>query len=305
MPKREKNIEARLLYESPADIFGHIDVQALKHLVRKSMQDCDEVQVSGRRGEHLLLSTPHMQLLVAYSATPFPLSHFRGVTRPAEEDTERREILRRLAGHRASLSVAVLDPSDRPRLPQWVKKRLVWEVADYLLACAPADLVLAPDQARLMTGDEAIEWLSHLSTDLPQFDPNASPERNARKEIFLSEPQLSPEVLRWLDQRDAPQEEEEDLWAALLHAFADEEPKPGDAKLSDTVAGRSALYTMSATIGLFALPLGAAALAFNALTGGSLRATAYAMAAAGIGTALEKLDPDATSALFPLIGGLF
>ncbi|MDF0600523.1 hypothetical protein P1J78_07260 [Psychromarinibacter sp. C21-152] len=300
---REKNdTEARLLYASADNVLAEVDAEALQHLVQKCVGPQGDVHIGGRTGDHLVLSGDTVQLVIAFTDVPFALSHFRGMTRPVEEEAQRRDVLRRLAHHRASLSVVALDRQGADRLPDWVKRRLVWEVVDYLLTCAPADLVVCPSRARLMTGEEAETWLSEMTTDMPDLDPAAGPVCNSRKDIFLSDPHLSPEVLAWLNQREAIAPQEEDLWASLVQAFVDQEPAPGDSRLCDTVPGRSALYTMSATVGLFALPLGAALLAFNALTGGSLRATAYGMAATGIGSALGAFESTSVASVVQMTG---
>ena len=59
--------------------------------------------------------------------------------------------------------------------------------------------------------------------------------------------------------------------------------------LSDTAAGRASIYALSATIMVFALPVGAGVLTYNALGKGSMRTTAHMMALTGIGTVLMAL----------------
>ena len=86
-----------------------------------------------------------------------------------------------------------------------------------------------------------------------------------------------------------------------LDAFLDRQDISRAHRLADTAVGRSSLYVMSATIMVFALPLGATALTYNALSGGSLRATAHMMALTGFGLALMAVGMPSPAAALDLI----
>ena len=284
---QKNKIEARLLYPHCGDLLSRVDIVALRALIRGL-----DVRVSGIGGEsgaYLLLRLPGARLVIAWSGAPLALNAFRGVTRPAESDAARRDVLRRLAGHRSCVTVLAFDHGPAP-MSRGLKQRLVWEVTDYLLTLETPDLVQCPGPDRLMTADEAEDWLLGLGDRMPGFSPGHSAESNARKEIFLTDPELSPQARDWLGKRGArAAPEDEDILGEALRAFLDHKTGPDARALRDTAAGRSALYVMSATIMLFALPLGASALTYNALGGGSVRMTAYAMAATGMGSMLDRL----------------
>lgn len=109
--------------------------------------------------------------------------------------------------------------------------------------------------------------------------PERAAQPTPRPAHLAVEPTLSRQMETWLDDRD-PGPTSEDL-AALRAFFAlDDSPEP--KRLAETASGRASLYIMSATIGVFALPVGAAMLTYNALSGGSFRATAHVMALTGM-----------------------
>jgi len=121
--------------------------------------------------------------------------------------------------------------------------------------------------------------------------PDRAPASTRRPQIFKSDPYLSPQIDAWFNpQPDLVIEAAADPHeVSLLRAFLAHEEGDHIRSLSDTSAGRASLYAMSATIMVFALPVGAGVLTYNALSGGSMRATAHMMALTGIGTALTAL----------------
>ncbi len=281
-------IEARLLYAASANQLARV-----KPLALRSVLEGLGLAVKAARaepGEYLILDTSAFRVLIAYCGAPFPLSEFHGVTRPPESDAQRRQILSRLANHRASISVAILESPEADDTPQGLKQRTIWEVLDYLLTVTEAELVLCPGLNRVMTAAEADTWLLRAADAAPEVPADAPPERNLRREIFQREPELSGEVREWLEARKAPEEEEqEDILGESLRKFLDHKYEKDARLLNHTAAGRSALYIMSATIMIFALPIGASALTYNALSGGSLRLTAHAMALTGLASAADAL----------------
>lgn len=282
---RKEQIEARLLYAKRGAILDTVEPAALRALLGQMQLQVEEVTV--RPGDFIHIATSRVRLMIAYTPAPFALTHFQGVTRPPESEQMRREILGRLATHEASLSVIALDRNGAESESREVKQRLIWEVVDYLLCMHPVDLVQCPGLDRLMTAEEAEEWLDHVGARAGDPEIGVGPARDARREIFLNDPVLSPEIRRWLDQDRARREEDDDLLGGALREFLDLQSAQDAKTITDTAAGRSAVYVMSATIALFALPVGAAMLSYNALSGGSLRASAYAMAGTGIASALE------------------
>ncbi|MAS53078.1 MAG: hypothetical protein CMJ44_00360 [Pimelobacter sp.] len=293
---RKIQSEARIMYKGQDNILARVDRVAIAALERRlgiTVEDMAETE-----DEQLVLTSPDLRAYITFSPRPFAISRFRGVTRPLENEEQRRKVLQRLASHQSLLSVMIVDRKGRAPAPAGLKMRLTWEIVDYVLSLAPAELVLCPGLDRLMTGEEAVEWLNGIGTRVPQFDLGGESERQSRKEIFLHDPELSAQASAWLRHEDEEPEEEEEIIGAALRSFLDDDPAPGRQHLCDTPAGRSALYVMSLTIGLFALPLGAAALSYNALSGGSVRMTAYAMAATGLGSALETAQLSQTVATF-------
>ncbi|WP_425050536.1 hypothetical protein [Psychromarinibacter sp. S121] len=293
---RKTHTEARIMYKGKENVLARVDHVALAALERRlgiTVEEMAEVEDS-----QLVMTAPDLRAYISFSPRPFALNRFRGVTRPPEDEAKRREVLRRLATHESILSVVIVDRKGREPAAAGLKMRLTWEIVDYILSLAPADLVLCPGLDRLMTGEEAVGWLNDIGDRVPQFNLGGDSERQWRKEIFLHDPELSAQASAWLRHEDEENEEEEEIIGAALRAFLDDDPAPGRHHLCDTPAGRSALYVMSLTIGLFALPLGAAALSYNALSGGSVRMTAYAMAATGLGSALETAQVSQTLATF-------
>lgn len=109
--------------------------------------------------------------------------------------------------------------------------------------------------------------------------PQRPAQPTPRPPHLVVEPELSQRMETWLE--DSRREPTSADLAALRAFFAlDDSPEP--RRLADTASGRASLYIMSATIGVFALPVGAAVLTYNALSGGSFRATAHAMALTGM-----------------------
>lgn len=128
---------------------------------------------------------------------------------------------------------------------------------------------------------------------------HCAPSTTKRPKHRWSEPQLSPEVMTWFEGTDTPAELKpvsSDLSA--LRNFMALDTSKDVKRIADTATGRASLYVMSATIGVFALPLGASMLTYNALSGGSFRATSHMMALTGLGLALSSLGlPSPAAAL--------
>ncbi len=128
--------------------------------------------------------------------------------------------------------------------------------------------------------------------------PGEEPSYHPRSPLG-SAPHLSADVMEWFEGKPEvadPSGINDDL--AVLRKFLalDEGPEP--KRISDTASGRASLYLMSATIAVFALPVGASMLTYNALSGGSFRATSHVMALTGIGLALTSLGlPNPAAAL--------
>ncbi|WP_172295372.1 hypothetical protein [Pseudoruegeria sp. HB172150] len=293
-------IEAKLLYGATGDMLDRVDRLALESLVENlgfPIEDRGYVA-----GDYISMTLPGVQVVIAYTDKPFAIRHFRGVTRPPEDEKKRRKVLQRLSNHKASISIVALDRTTGGPVPQGRKQRLVWELVDHILTVAHVDLVQCPGLDRLMTGEEAEDWLTDIVDRIPDFAFEASHDRNSRKAIFMEEPHMSPRVADWLGQKPED-DEEEDLLGDALRAFLAHQDGPETKSLSDTAAGRSALYILSATIMIFALPLGASALTYNALSGGSFRFTAYTMAATGLISVGEKMGLTETAMqLMPFLG---
>ncbi len=282
---RKEYIEARLLYTGKPDVLSAIETDALCALTGRIHAEVEEL--TARPGDYIQLAAGNLRLLIAWTGTPIALSRFEGITRPPEDMGVRRGILRRLADHESSLTVVALDRTGASPAPAMLKRRLVWEVVDYLLSVTEPDLVLCPGLDRIMTATEAEDWLMQCGDRLPDLTGTEPPCVDIRRQIFAKDPDLSPEILGWLDAADEHPQRGDEVLGAAIREFLDLDAAKNAAKLTDTAAGRSAAYVICATAALFALPLGAAALSYNALSGGSLRASGYAMAAAGVHSALE------------------
>lgn len=277
-------LEAKLLFIDETDALARVDVQALRDVF--GAMGHSVLCLGDAENEHVTLTLNALRISIRYRAAPVPLRLFRGVTRPAETEAERKRVLRCLARHRSSLSVTVADRSQKTVIPDPIKRRLVWEVVDHLLTLGTPELVLCPGQDRLMTAEETEDWLGGLDERLPLPHPGALPPPDPRKDLFAKAPQMSGRAAQWLAEgQDIGADT--DILGAPLRNFLHTRGETEIESTPRTATGRSALYVMSAAIGVFALPIGAYALAYNALSGGSLRITAQAMAATGVFSAAD------------------
>jgi len=130
--------------------------------------------------------------------------------------------------------------------------------------------------------------------------PSQAPSRTPRPAHLCVAPQLSQDVKNWFEGGPAtilPKASHSKTHNVLRTFLAlDDNAQP--RRVSETASGRASIYLMSATIAVFALPVGASMLTYNALSGGSFRATSHMMALTGIGLALGGLGlPNPAAAL--------
>ena len=300
MSLKSTHVETSLLFKTARAPLGKLNHAALKGLLNSLGLRVGSIR--SQANEYILIDCDAVQVLIASCNFPFPLDHFKGVTRPVEASEERETIQRKLAGHQSSLTVIV---SDSDRLPAADTCRLAClETLDFVIAACMPELVFWAENDRLLTPTEAelliaeIEMDDHADTDAFDWESIKPSEMHAPRvgkstrshDQFIRAPDLSNEVMEWFSQVDTPvdPEPENDLQKALT-SFLELQGNPRARRLADTAAGRSSLYVMSATIMVFALPVGATALTYNALSGGSLRATAHMMALTGFGLALMAM----------------
>ena len=309
MSLNSTHVETSLLFKTARAPIGKLNPTALKGLM--TGLGLHVTSIRSQANEYILIDCDAVQVLIASCNFPFPLDHFKGVTRPVEAQDQRENLQRKLANHQSSLTIIV---SDSDRLPAAETCRLAClETLDLLISTCVPDLVYWAENDRLLTADEAelliaeLELNDHSAVD--DFDwesikpselraprvGNSTPNRGQ----FIHAPDLSNEVMAWFSQVETPPDPdpESDLQKALS-SFLDLQGTTRAQRLADTAVGRSSLYVMSATIMVFALPVGATALTYNALSGGSLRATAHMMALTGFGLALTAIGmPSPATAL--------
>jgi len=162
-----------------------------------------------------------------------------------------------------------------------------------IASAAPGFAVVPP----LRPGDIALPAPDVIAS--LAYGPSANASASNRKAHLFGEPQLSPEIRDWFAdtaRTDADQFTSSDI--EVLRAFLALDTSPDVKRMAETATGRASLYLMSATIAVFALPVGASMLTYNALSGGSFRATAHMMALTGIGLALTGMGlPSPAAAL--------
>ncbi len=352
MADQNEHAEVSLLFSeavAPRALFDHYALQAMLDRMGHAVE-CVDV----REGEFVHLICERLHVLVAGFDKPFPMEHFRGVSRPCVDAERQREVLEMLAAHRSSLTVLVMERSEyRDLAGDCSLDKVCAETVDLLLAETTPDLVFWSDTDLLVTTQEAIAGLDGPDNDVwdqapaePDFvqpqrpmgsttprgvrppgfppppqsgdidlggtefqteafsvrprKPARSACRTARPAYLGYEPQLSPDMLKWFD-GDVTAEDTEPHPSRKLDAFRaflalDDSPEP--RRIAETASGRASLYLMSATIAVFALPVGASMLTYNALSGGSFRATSHMMALTGIGLALTSMGlPNPAAAL--------
>ncbi len=129
--------------------------------------------------------------------------------------------------------------------------------------------------------------------------PSLSAIRSERPPRLSGEPNLSPEIRQWFEgPTDEPEIDPEPRQLSALRSFLALDESSETKRIAETASGRASLYLMSATIAVFALPVGASMLTYNALSGGSFRATSHVMALTGMFLALAAAGmPNPASAL--------
>ncbi len=301
MAQKRIDIEASLLFKTSRAPLYMVDHDGLRRLLNGLGMPVR--QIRAQADEYLLVDCDQAQILVGCCNFPFPPDHFKGVTRPRESDAVREPIMRAIAGHGSGLTVIVSerDDPDHKALDHKQTRLACLEMLDYLMIGTSPDLVFWAEEDRILSPTEAELMIAEIELDdEPQFDEDAwevledmaeiDPIIPERPNFFQSDPMLSEAAMQWFEPAEPVIEDAQEIGArAALTTFLDQQSRRDARRLRDSAAGRSSLYVMSATIMIFALPVGATALTYNALSGGSLRATAHMMALTGFGLALMAL----------------
>ncbi|MEM1388367.1 MAG: hypothetical protein AAGG54_12215 [Pseudomonadota bacterium] len=281
--------KAKLLFAAPEPFLSRVETAVLSEQIEAL--GFEIAAVTEVAGASISFELRDLHLRLGYRAAPVPLRLMREVIANAPDDAARERALGVVARHRANVSIAVSDRAAVPFQTGEAKRHILWEALDYVMGICEPDMVLTPglnpQQDRLLNAAETRDWLRDLDERAVRINDLAANPRVHRKSILREEPALSNRAAEWLMPDEAGGETGDRR--GFSTATDGEGPQDGDDDgVGKTPAGRSALYVMSATIGIYALPLGASALAYNALSGGSFRLTSHAMAATGVFSAVDS-----------------
>jgi hypothetical protein len=303
----KQQTEASLFFHTAPAPLDAVDTVALRALLDDLGVKVESVH---RHGCGVIaFEGERLQLLIVGCDVAFPVEHFRGVMRPDETDNAtERAVLATLAAHRSSLTVLVTAQDRVQAVPPEALLSVTWEALDHLMKTTRPDLVFWADDDRLLTPKEAEAVVkahdparaprkrTSARDGAPMLDWSQFPRAEEEQETaHFSDLELgrrvSARARAWIDtgNRGSIPMDQGALRDAM-RGFLDLRDDDDEVRsLSDTALGRSSIFVMSATIGVFALPLGAAALTYNALSGGDFRHTAHMMALTGFGLALSAM----------------